>query len=111
MQPGEERREIEFVLAWHEDDPVLGRWDIDYDFAAAATSADPGARPTTAAPPSRSAPAARREPSAAAERPSRQPGETFRDTLRSGGSGPEMVVIPAGSFSYGLRVGCGLQRW
>ena len=36
------------------------------------------------------------------ERPSRQPGETFRDPLRSGGSGPEMVVIPAGSF----RMGC-----
>ena len=33
---------------------------------------------------------------------SRRPGETFRDTLRSGGSGPEMVVIPAGSF----RMGC-----
>ena len=107
VQPGEERREIEFVLAWHEDDPVLGRWDIDYDFAAAATSADPGARPTTAAPPSRSAPAARREPSAAAERPSRQPGETFRDTLRSGGSGPEMVVIPAGSFRMGCVSGVG----
>ncbi len=32
VAPGEERREIEFVLAWHEDDPVVGRWDIDYDF-------------------------------------------------------------------------------
>ena len=109
VQPGEERREVEFVLAWHEDDPVLGRWDIDYDFAAAATSADPGARPTTAAPPSRSAPAARREAPAAAERPSRQPGVTFRDALRSGGTGPEMVVVPAGSF----RMGCvsGLECW
>ena len=29
-------------------------------------------------------------------------GETFRDTLSSGGKGPEMVVIPAGSF----RMGC-----
>ncbi|MDE2977987.1 MAG: formylglycine-generating enzyme family protein [Acidobacteriota bacterium] len=34
--------------------------------------------------------------------PSRQPGDTFRDSLRSGGSGPELVVIPAGSF----RMGC-----
>ena len=29
-------------------------------------------------------------------------GDTFRDTLSSGGQGPEMVVIPAGSF----RMGC-----
>ncbi|MDE2692342.1 MAG: hypothetical protein OXI49_17750 [Acidobacteriota bacterium] len=32
VQPGEERREIRFVLAWHDDDPVLGRWDINYTF-------------------------------------------------------------------------------
>ena len=31
-----------------------------------------------------------------------QPGETFSDTLSSGGQGPEMVVIPAGRF----RMGC-----
>ena len=31
-----------------------------------------------------------------------QTGETFRDALSSGGVGPEMVVIPAGSF----RMGC-----
>ena len=38
VAPGEERREIEFVLAWHEDDPALGRWDIDYDFEAGGGS-------------------------------------------------------------------------
>lgn len=32
---GEERREIEFVLVFHDQEPALGRWDIDYDFAAA----------------------------------------------------------------------------
>lgn len=37
-----------------------------------------------------------------AQSPSRQPGDTFRDSLRSGGSGPELVVLPAGSF----RMGC-----
>ena len=31
-----------------------------------------------------------------------QVGQTFRDDLRSGGEGPEMVVVPAGSF----RMGC-----
>ena len=118
VQPGEERREVEFVLAWHEDDPVLGRWDIDYDFAAASPAAgDRGAPDVSGRPgaPSASRPAAtdrpnlldhmrgasRREPQPAAQ-PSRQPGETFRDALRSGGSGPQMVVVPAGSF----RMGC-----
>ena len=32
----------------------------------------------------------------------RAPGTSFRDTLNSGGEGPEMVVIPAGRF----RMGC-----
>ena len=125
VQPGEERREVEFVLAWHEDDPVLGRWDIDYDFAAASPAAgDRGAPDVSGRPgaPSASRPAAtdrpnlldhmrgasRREPQAAAQ-PSRQPGETFRDTLRSGGSGPEMVVVPAGSFRMGCVSGVGCR--
>jgi len=30
-----------------------------------------------------------------------RPGETFRDTLSGGGQGPEMVVIPSGSFRMG----------
>ncbi len=112
MQPGEEAGETMFLLAFHDQAPGFGRWSIDYNFAEAApASADrgvPGARSPSGAPaspggapPSRSAAAARPEPPAAA-RPSRQPGETFRDTLRSGGAGPDMVVIPAGSF----RMGC-----
>ena len=36
------------------------------------------------------------------ERASPQPGDIFSDPLRAGGQGPEMVVIPAGSF----RMGC-----
>ena len=34
----------------------------------------------------------------------------FRDGLRSGGEGPEMVVIPAGSFRMGMRFGSGVSR-
>ena len=34
--------------------------------------------------------------------PPQEAGETFREPLRSGGFGPEMVVIPAGTF----RMGC-----
>ncbi len=34
-----------------------------------------------------------------------KPGETFRDNLRSGGSGPELVVIPAGTFQMGCFSG------
>ena len=34
--------------------------------------------------------------------PPQEAGETFREPLRSGGEGPEMVVVPAGSF----RMGC-----
>ena len=32
-------------------------------------------------------------------------GQTFRDELRSGGEGPEMVVVPAGSFMMGCVSG------
>ena len=57
VQPGEEVRAIEFVLAWHEDDPELGRWDIDYDFAAAAR--EPTGNPTAPRPEQPQAPAAK----------------------------------------------------
>ena len=42
VQPGEERREVEFVLAFHDEEPTLGRWDIDYDFEAGAASGPVG---------------------------------------------------------------------
>ena len=45
VQPGEERREIEFVLAYHEEEPALGRWYIDYDFEAGAAAAGDGSEP------------------------------------------------------------------
>ncbi len=112
LPAGEELRETMFLLVFHDQEPGFGRWTIDYNFAEAASAASergaPGAgsssrspaRPRSA-PPSRSAARSRAEPPPS-PRPSRQPGETFRDTLRSGGSGPEMVVVPAGSF----RMGC-----
>ena len=38
------------------------------------------------------------------------PGESFRDFLRSGGLGPEMVVVPAGRFLMGDLSGDGMSR-
>ena len=43
-----------------------------------------------------------RETSSSPERTAQQPGDTFSDALSGGGRGPEMVVLPAGSF----RMGC-----
>ena len=37
--------------------------------------------------------------------PNRAVGEVFRDTLKGGGEGPEMVVLPTGSFSMGSPLG------
>lgn len=34
-----------------------------------------------------------------------EPGETFSDALGDGGQGPEMVVVPAGSFEMGCVSG------
>ena len=36
---------------------------------------------------------------------SREPGTVFRDTLKDGSSGPEMIVLPAGTFQMGDRSG------
>ena len=108
MQPGEEAGETMFLLAFHDQEPGFGRWSIDHNFSEAApASVDrgvPSGRAPGAGTPSdrqSAAPGRAADPPPAA-RPSRQAGDVFRDTLRSGGTGPEMVVIPAGSF----RMGC-----
>ena len=46
--------------------------------------------------------AVRSGPAVVHAQPQAIPGSTFRESLRSGGEGPEMVVIPAGRF----RMGC-----
>ncbi len=38
-----------------------------------------------------------------------QPGKVFRDSLKSGGEGPEMVVLPTGSFRMGDLSGDGMS--
>ena len=53
-------------------------------------------------PAGRHAAAARERQAARREGEAFRVGRTFRDDLRSGGEGPEMVVVPAGSF----RMGC-----
>jgi formylglycine-generating enzyme required for sulfatase activity len=42
--------------------------------------------------------------------PTPQPGDVFRDTLADGNLGPEMVVIPAGTFQMGDIQGVGSDR-
>ena len=61
--------------------------------SAAQPTALPAARPAAGAAPGSAS---------SAPQPKAIPGSTFRETLRGGGEGPEMVVIPAGSF----RMGC-----
>ena len=61
--------------------------------SAAATASRPAAS---------SADVSQQPASEAAPQPRAIPGSTFRERLSSGGEGPEMVVIPAGSF----RMGC-----
>ena len=43
--------------------------------------------------------------------PAVRPGQSFSDTLSSGGQGPEMVVIPPGRFRMGCVSGQGCERW
>ena len=38
------------------------------------------------------------------------PGQRFRDTLRSGGAGPELIVVGAGSFRMGSDAGLANER-
>ncbi|MEO0981344.1 MAG: SUMF1/EgtB/PvdO family nonheme iron enzyme [Pseudomonadota bacterium] len=66
--------------------------------AGAVVVADPWSRP---APPSVSTPTASTTTRAAAPRV----GQVFRDRLSGGGQGPEMVVIPSGSFGMGSPAG------
>ena len=57
---------------------------------------------TTIRPAASSAGVTEQRSSETAPQPRAIPGSTFRERLSSGGEGPEMVVIPAGSF----RMGC-----
>ena len=92
----------------------LAEAGVDSEVVAAMVAA---ARPTAAGradgleAPSRAAspdvgpappPGRDRSPAVETAQPKAIPGSTFREALRSGGEGPEMVVIPAGRF----RMGC-----
>ena len=83
---------------------ALAEAGVDDDVLAAmvAVTAGPAAErsPGGAAPPARVARAPETPQNSA--RPRAIPGSTFRESLRAGGEGPEMVVIPAGRF----RMGC-----
>ena len=59
--------------------------------------------PAATTPPSATASSQAAEPALTTPEPPTAPKENFRDTLASGGEGPEMVRIPAGSFLMGVR--------
>ncbi len=61
----------------------------------------------TATPQAVAAPPVVEPPPVVTPPPTTVPGEVFRDTLGDGSSGPEMVMIPAGSFQMGDIQGAG----
>ena len=63
-----------------------------------------------AAPATRAAPQPDPSETAASAPVARPVGSTFHDRLRTGGKGPEMVVVPAGPLRHGLRFRPGLRR-
>lgn len=69
VEPGEEVRETAFVLAWHEEEPALGRWDINYDFAAAPAAGGTAAETRPESTGTGRAAATEREVTGAAEAP------------------------------------------
>lgn len=87
----------------------LANGGVDSEVVAAmvAAAGQPAGRgaPAHAAPPGvapASPPVGGQAPAPGTAQPKAIPGSTFRESLRSGGEAPEMVVIPAGRF----RMGC-----
>ena len=76
---------------------ALAENGVPEEEVAAMLAAAPGAAPSA---PGREA--VRSAPAAPGAQPQAIPGSTFRESLRAGGEGPAMVVIPAGRF----RMGC-----
>ena len=71
----------------------------------APEAAEPAPEPTPPEEPAVTDEPSDAEPVVAApeEAPGLEAGAVFRDDLRAGGQGPEMVVIPAGTFTMGSR--------
>ena len=93
--------------------------DFDTDVDAVVALADAGVGDAVIAamvnaqgtPPSADAGASQGDaPVSSGVQPKAIPGSTFREALRSGGEGPLMVVIPAGSFRMGCLVGRRIMR-
>ena len=79
--------------------------DFDISVAQLAALAEAGVESAVIEAMARTSVASRPGPAtapSASSPPAAQPGQSFSDTLSSGGRGPEMVVIPAGRF----RMGC-----
>ncbi len=122
VQPGEEVRAIEFVLAWHEDDPGLGRWDIDYNFAAAGGAAPDAPAADRSAPAASSSPGERTAGGQGVPEPTcvgKEVGSScWMETennpgcyLWNGGLAANATVTWSGECAGGLAQGTGSRIW
>ena len=120
LPPGEVARETEILLVWHREEPTLGRWTIDYDFADPPRTGEPQTPPETAPEAPRiERPATGLPPSVRAEKTCERKGEScwtavankpgcylWLDNERS----TERMVTWTGECSSGLAQGFGELR-
>ena len=88
--------------------------DFDISVAQLAALAEAGVESSVIEAMARTSVPSRPDPASASgapPSPAAQPGQSFSDTLSSGGQGPEMVVIPAGRFRMGCVSGQECAAW
>ena len=93
--PGAQTREA--ILAWQTGKGLAATGYLTREQAETLVALGAAAEETRRAAAARQA----EEEAARQEAEAYRVGQTFRDALRSGGEGPEMVVVPAGSFQMG----------
>lgn len=109
VEPGEEVRETAFVLAWHEEEPALGRWDINYDFAADAAAAKPSGALPTERPSAPTVSETQREPTPRSLEP--EPDQTCGVFWHFDGEERTKTIKWTGDCIGGLANGTGKERF